>query len=310
MRKTVILLSFFLLSCSNFSLHKDKFVISGTYLEVQSLDKRAAEVVYREFKRLDSIFNPYDKDSQVYKLNNNSGRKVEGPDELIEVIKKAKEYYRRTDGVFDITKGNLYQTWKKWGQSERSAELPDSAEIERLKAAGGIEDIKIGGGKTIRIEAEGVSLDLSGIAKGYMVDKAVTKLKQLGVKGALVNAGGDLYCLGENRASPWKVGIRGAGGSIVATIKVKDGAVATSGNYEQVYKKEGKNYSHIINPQTGYPVEKSFLGVTVVGKNCTEADILATAFFIKGKQFARKVIRDNPSITAYFVTESEVEKIN
>lgn len=309
LKKAIILFFLFFSSCAP-SLNKDKFIVSGTYLEIQSPDECAAKIVYQEFKRLDSIFNSYQKNSESYRLNKSSNKAFKASSELVEVIKAGKKYYKLSEGVFDITKAKLYNFWKKWGKDSQISKFPSFEEVTQLQNVGDIDDIEIDEAeKTIRINDNQLTLDFSGIAKGYMVDKAVLKLKRLGIESALVNAGGELYCLGKNKGKPWKVGIKGSSG-IVKMIEVTDAAVATSGNYEQFYEKSGKSYSHIVNPQTGYPINKKFLGVTVIAEKCMEADVLATTFFIKGKEFAKEVIKDDPSITAYFVTKTGIEKIN
>ncbi len=303
-------LFFFLFACAP-SLNKDKFIIAGTYLEVQSDDPKAAKIVYQEFKHLNQILNCYDQDSEVYKVNKNPEKEIKISKELIEIIEKAKSYHQFTEKIFDITKGKLYNFWKRWGKNKGKKEFPKNVEIEQLKSFGNINDINIDQTKkTIKLKDTGIVLDLSGIAKGYMVDKAVEKLKEAGVKSALINAGGEIYGLGKNRGKPWQVGIRGPRQTIVKSIEVSNAAVATAGNYEQVYKQDGKIYSHIINPESGYPAAANFLGVTVVAKKCTEADVLATVLFIKGKTFAGKIIKDMPDLKVYFVTENGVERIS
>ncbi|MCF7869499.1 MAG: FAD:protein FMN transferase [Candidatus Omnitrophica bacterium] len=309
LKKAIILFLLFFSSCAPF-INKDKFIVSGTYLEVQSPDEHAAKVVYQEFRRLDLIFNSYQKNSESYKLNKSPNKAFKASSELVEVIKAAKKYYKLSEGAFDITKAKLYSFWKKWGKESQTSKFPSFEEIAQLQDAGDIDSIEIDEAKkTIRINDNQLTIDFSGIAKGYIVDKAVLKLKKSGIESALVNAGGEVYCLGKNKKKPWRVGIKGPSG-IIKIIEVVDAAVATSGNYEQFYEKSGKSYSHIIDPRTGYPVNKKFLGVTVIAKKCIKADVLATTFFINGKEFAKKIIKDDPSITAYFVTEAEIEKIN
>ncbi|MCF7873800.1 MAG: FAD:protein FMN transferase [Candidatus Omnitrophica bacterium] len=309
LKKAIILFFLFFLSCTP-SLNKDRFIISGTYLEVQSRDKRAAKLVYQEFSRLDLIFNSYNKKSESYRLNKSKNGVYKLSDELIELIKAAKKYYKLSQGAFDITKAKLYSFWKKWGKDKQNTKLPDSVKVAQLKDVGGLDSVKLNEpDKTIKIKDDRITFDFSGIAKGYMVDKAVLKLKKNGVKNALVNAGGELYCLGKNQGKPWQVGIKGSG-SIAKIIEVTDAAVATSGNYEQLYEKSAKSYSHIVDPRTGYPIDKKFLGVTVVADECMKADVLATTFFINGKEFAKGIIKDDPAITAYFVTKTGIEKIN
>lgn len=296
---------FFFISCSAQHLNQDKFVALGTYLEVVSSDERAAEIVYREVRRLEAIFNQYDSGSEVYKINSNPGTKVVVSEELIELIVKAKKYYQLTEGAFDISRGKLYNFWKN-RISQGNIFFSDSKKIDDLRQSGGINKIKIDpDGNTVKIK-EGVQLDLAGAAKGYIVDKAVKKLKESGILSALVNAGGDVYCLGENRNRPWQVGVKNPLGGATKSLALSDQAVATSGNYQQFLKKKGRIYSHLIDPRTGYPVVRQFLGLTVVAKECWEADILATAFFINGWKFTRDFLKENPEIKAYLVFEDRV----
>ncbi|MCF7876839.1 MAG: FAD:protein FMN transferase [Candidatus Omnitrophica bacterium] len=309
-KRLLIFLFLFAVSCSN-PPYRERFVLAGTYLEVIAFDKDAAKVVYQKLKKLDNIFNKYSSDSQVYQLNHNIGREVEVAEELIEVIETAIKYQQLTRGAFDISKGYLYDFWKKVTQDKKDTNLFDSAEIEELKKRGDISRVKVDPEKkTAIIDGKGANLDLSGIAKGYMVDQAIKELKKHGIDNALVNLGGEMYCLGRNQDKPWRVGIRGPLGDVVQTIEVVDKAVATSGNYEQFYKKGGKVYSHLIDPAQGRPVKNKFLSITVIAEKSVEADILATAFFIRGKELAREIIEKGSSLTVYFVTKEKIEKIN
>ncbi len=302
--KIILLSLLFLSSCLGPSLHKDRFFVLGTYLEVLSEDKSAAGIVYQEFRRLDSIFNKYSSDSEIYKLNNNPGREIKVSPELIDLILKSKKYYQLTDRAFDVSKGKLYSFWKEWG--ENGKDFPAQEKITRLNDLGSMAGIKVDVKQnTVKLK-EGVSLDFSGVAKGYIVDKAAEKIKKRGINSALINAGGDIYCLGDNRGKPWRVGVSDPLGKTVKVEEISAQAVVTSGNYRQFYQKEGKIYSHIIDPRTGYPVKRGLLGVTVIADQAWVADILATAFFINGKEFAARFIKDNPSVKAYFVTENEL----
>lgn len=304
--RAVLLLSIFFLSCAEPVLNKNKFAILGTYLEVISSDREAAGIALQEFQRLDSVFSRYDASSELHRLNNNPEKKVYVSEELAKMVIQAKKYFNLTEGAFDVTRGKLYSFWKEWGKNKDNQELPSKQKIKELKDIGGFSGVEIDTKQKTILISQGVNFDFSGVAKGYIVDKAVEKLKEAGINSALINAGGDIYCLGKNRGKPWQVGIRSPSGKIVKTIEVINRAVATSGNYQQLYKKAGKKYSHLIDPRSGYPVEQKLLGVTVVADKCWQADILATAFFINGEEFTREFIRENPSIEAYFITEDEI----
>lgn len=308
LKKLALVLVFVCLACSGQPLYRDKYLLLGTYVEVISPDKNAGEIVYREVNRLDLIFNRYNPDSEIYKINNSFPGRINASEEIIEVLAKGKKYYHLSRGAFDISKGKLYDFWKEWANNKEKKAFPQFEEIKKARDAGSIFDLKItNAGRGSLVIKEKVDLDLSGIAKGYIVDKAVGKLQKAGIKQAVINAGGDLYCLGKPQGRIWQVGISGPFGDLVETIEIFDQAVASSGNYQQLRQIEGKNYSHIIDPRSGYPVESDLMGVTVVAGTAAEADALATIFFIKGEDFSREFVEKNPSIKVYFVWEDKIK---
>ena len=135
-----------------------------------------------------------------------------------------------------------------------------------------------------------MQVDLGAIAKGYALDCAVNKLKVAGVSSCLINAGGQIYCLGDFFSKPWSIGIRGPYKEILNnTLKLKDKAVSTSGDYEQYFRKGKKNYGHILNPKTGYSAKTDISSITVIAEDGLTADALSTAIFVLGKNEGEKI---------------------
>jgi thiamine biosynthesis lipoprotein len=159
---------------------------------------------------------------------------------------------------------------------------------------------------TVLIKKKGLLVDLSGIAKGFMIDKAVARLKEEGIESALINAGGDIYCLGLDCGQPWEIGIKNPDtlSEILGVRFLIDEAIATSGGYEQFFTFQGRNYSHLIDPRQGYPAENDLLSVSVIAKNCTTADGLATAFSILGLEGVKKFFSQTPSTMRVFLVRS------
>ncbi|MCK9614874.1 MAG: FAD:protein FMN transferase [Candidatus Omnitrophica bacterium] len=274
----------FLTSCAK-PMHKDKFVIAGTFLEVMSTDARASQIVYEEFKRLDKIFNFYDKNSEISRLNSTYNTPVKVSPELLEVLRLSQQLNQMTNGAFDVSYGSLYDFWKELIKKGSIKELPSKETIDSIMKNCGMDKIKIDAAdSTVTLQKEGLKIDLGAIAEGYMVDKAVIALKKKGISSALINAGGDIYCLGTNRKNPWRVGIKNPSEieGIIENEDLVDEAITTSGNYEQFFDLGGKRYSHIIDPRTGFPVATHVISASVITKNCTTADGLATAFFVGG----------------------------
>jgi thiamine biosynthesis lipoprotein len=265
-------------------VHKKTFVVSGTYLTITSADSRAARIAYRRWSELDNIFNNHKKGSEISKVNRNPQKKNKVSQELIELLKLSKEVHQLTQGYFDISQGQLYHFWKT-KLNRKNIRWPSREKIKQLKNQGGVRFIDINEQEnTVMIAKKGLKIDLSGIAKGYMVDQVSISLKKAGISSALIDAGGDIYCLGSNQNKPWKIGVREPTlrHGIIEAISLNDEAIATSGGYEQFFTYKGQRYSHLINPVTGYPVENNIASVTVITKNCTTADSLATALYVMG----------------------------
>ena len=293
--------------CSK-SLYKKKFIVFGTYLEVISSHKQAAEIVYKEFRRLDKIFNLYDPASEISRLNKTFDEPFKASDELIEVLQLSWAVYDLSKGAFDVTQGSLYKFWKELTGKENIKNFPLPEVIKKIKELGGIDGVEINSAKrTVIIKRKGLTIDLGAIAKGYIVDKAISQLKEAGIESALINAGGDIYCLGRSLNQPWAVGIRSPGPlqEILETQLLIDEAVATSGGYEQFFSFQGKNYSHLIDPRKGYPVDNNLVSVSVIVKNCTTADSLATTFFILGLEGVKEYLSRVPSTMKVFIVSLE-----
>jgi thiamine biosynthesis lipoprotein len=234
--------------------------------------------------------------------------------ELIEVLQLSHKFYDLSDGAFDVSCGNLYAFWKELIKKGKIKDFPSKEKIAQLKNTCGMENIEVNVPRgTVLIKKGGLKIDLGAIAIGYMVDRAVAKLKEKGIKNALINAGGDIYCLGNNRDRPWKVGIKDPknDGSMVASENLIDRAITTSGNYEQFFEfpaagRKNKRYSHLIDPHTGFPVENGILSVSVIADDCLSADSLATSFFVMGIEGIKKFIaKNNLEIKILVVSDNE-----
>jgi len=204
-----------------------------------------------------------------------------------------------TQGTFDISIRPLMEVWEDF----ETEEIPVEKSIRDALKLVNYADIKINNEK---LELKpGMKLDLSGIAKGYAVDRAIEVLEAFGVTAALVNAGGDIRVMGDR---VWKIGIknpRGAG--IVRTLSLKNESVATSGNYEKYFIKNGVRYHHILDPKAGYPAREC-VSVTVLTEKCSFADALATGVFILGSEKGRDLL-ENLGVKGVIIREKEGELI-
>ena len=289
-------------------LARNTFAICGTYLTVASPDSRAGKIVFDEFSRLDKLFNFYDANSELSRLNRTFKVPVKVSAEMIELLGLSAQINTMTDGAFDVSYGALIERWKKFIKAKDPALLPNSAEVAALKQKCGMQYIVIDkNASTVTITKEGLKIDLGGIAEGYMVDKAAAKLKAAGIKDALIDAGGDILCMGTNHGRPWDVGIKnpGAVGAILSQELLVDEAITTAGGSEQFFEANGKKYSHIIDPKTGFPVDNSVVSVTVIAKNCVTADGFDTPFVVMGEAGIKAFLAKNLSTMRVFLLMDE-----
>ncbi len=227
--------------------------------------------------------SPRIESSDVSHINQSAGKEgVKVSRETIEVLKRAQEVSKLSEGGFDITVGPLVQLWRKARERGMSPEMEEVKETLNLV---NFRNLKIHYGGKVSLRKKGMSIDLGGIAKGYAVDRAFELLKGVGYKNLVVNAGGDLRVGGSKPEGPWSIGIQHPRDpeKIMARISVSDAAVATSGDYEKFFIHQGKRYHHILNPKNGFPAE-GCQSVTVLHKEGAAADALATAIFVLGPE--------------------------
>ncbi len=282
--------------------YKERRVAMGTFVQVVSENKKAAEIVFKEIERIEGLLSKYRPESEVSRLNQ-AGELQVSP-ETFYVIKKALEFWRESGGAFDITVGPLMDLW---GFTTGGYNVPEPQRIaEALNTIGSAKIHLNETDNVIKFLNSGMKIDLGGIAKGYAIDCAVKKLKEAQVGSCLINAGGNIYGLGEKFGQFWKIAIqepRQAGA--LQQLGLKNQCVATSGDYERSFFSEGKRYSHIMNPKTGSPADSGLSSVTVVAPDCLIADTLSTAIFVLGEQKGQVLARKFSAVKVYFIKKMD-----
>ncbi|MBC7193399.1 MAG: FAD:protein FMN transferase [Marinobacter sp.] len=251
-------------------------------------ERLASELVAlaaKEAWRIEHKFSRYVSGNVVDRINRSDGRDVRVDEETARLLDYADQCYRLSDGLFDITSGVLRKVWRFDGSNR----VPSRAAVDQLLP--GI------GWQRLRWQApvlnlpKGMELDLGGIGKEYAVDRTLMLLdQQLKAKdivrcGLLVNFGGDLCCTRRwHPDEPWKVGIENHRNSAASAgmLPLRAGALATSGDTHRFLVRNGKRYSHVLNPRTGWPVEQAPHTVTVLAPTCTLAGMLATFAMLQG----------------------------
>jgi len=282
-----ILYSVLILSgCQNQRLYKESRIMMGTIIEVTSAHKEAAGIVFGELERLENLLSKYKPESEVSQLNKRAKLKVSP--ETFYILKKSKEFWQLSSGAFDVTVAPLVDLW---GFTNKNFTVPADEEIKNILNLIGSDKILLHNrDNVIEFKFSGMKIDLGAIAKGYAVDCAVRKLKEKGIDSCLINAGGQVYCLGTKFGLPWRVAIRAPRGrGIAGYLELTNRSVATSGDYEQYFIKNNKRYAHIFNPKTGYPANSGVISVTVIAPDGLTSDALATAIFVLGKEKGQKL---------------------
>lgn len=241
--------------------------------------REAAAAAFDRIAELDGLLSDYNPESELMQLcRTGYPTAVPVSPDLYVVLQRALGYSRDTSGAFDVTVGPLVALWR---DARKTGRLPSSDRLRHARGSVGFNKIVLGKG-TAALRRPGMRLDLGGIAKGYAADAALALLKARGLERAMVDAGGDIRVGAPPPGRPgWVIEIQnteGSGGR-AARLSLSDCAVATSGDTEQYLEVDGIRYSHIVDPRTGLGVRKS-ARVTVIGRDCTEADALATALSI------------------------------
>lgn len=208
--------------------------------------------------------------------------------DLYQVIQHGNQVSSISSGAFDITVGPLVNLWG-FGPDPYSREIPSDSVIQSIKQHSGYEKLDFDA-TTQRISKSDpvVTIDLSGIAKGFAVDKIAQYLNELGITDYLVEIGGELIGKGTNaKQQAWQIGIEQANPlerSVQRIVGLDNIAMATSGDYRNYFEKDGVRYSHTIDPASGKPISHTLAAVTVLHSSAIHADALATAFMVSGPE--------------------------
>ncbi len=247
------------------------------------------------------IFSRTDPESELYALNEKRDMEVSG--ELLELLEKSLEYCRRTEGAFDISLGAVSDMYAFGSENAR---VPDGAEIADAMEHAGWEKIRIEGSRVV-IEDDGLIVDLGAAAKGYIADKLAVFLRERGQESAIIDLGGNIYCLGAKPdGSKFTVGLQCPfkdRTELIDYVAVEDLSVVTSGIYERGFERDGEYYHHILDPETGRPCDNGLLAVSIVAESSAQADILSTSCFALGLEKGLELINSHENCWAVFVTE-------
>ncbi|MCR1839339.1 FAD:protein FMN transferase [Murimonas intestini] len=245
------------------------------------------------------------KGSDIYNINSSKGRPVTVSLDTARLLEKALDYSRLSDGAFDCTIAPLTTLWNI---KENTGDIPSEEKIEDALSHVSYKNIVIDK-NTVTLKDPEASIDLGGIAKGYIADRLKELLLSKGVKNALINLGGNVYALGTKPdGSPYNIGIQkpfAQEGTALTSVKISGQSLVTSGIYERYFEKDGRIYHHLLDPHTGWPASNGLYSVTILSENSVDADALSTACFILGEEKGMELIESLEGTEAMFVTDKE-----
>ena len=244
------------------------------------------------FRLIDRSMSLWDSASVISRINRNEAD-VQVDEHFATVFRRSQEVSVTTGGAFDITVGPLV---KAWGFSyKKGLPPPDSAQVDSLRQLTGFQKVRLENGRLIKADPR-MEVDMNAIAQGYTVDVIAQFLEQKGIRHYMVEIGGEVRTAGQNdKGEAWQIGIdkpvgeETAGRPLQTVVSLSGKALATSGSYRKFIVRDGKKFSHAIDPKTGYPITHNLLSVSVLAGDCTTADAYATAFLVLGLEKAMEL---------------------
>lgn len=282
-------------------------LVQGSYYAITYYDEEG-----RNFQQeIDSIFHAVDMSvnlwvdsSVICKVNRNEDVALDQI--FIENFEAAQRAAALSDGYFDPTISPLVSAW---GFSAKNPHLPPltSHLIDSLKQLVDYRKVRIEDGKLIK-ENPAMKLDFNAIAQGYTTDLVGALLEAKGIKSYIVDVGGEIFARGTKPdGKPWVVGIEKPAADwdservVQQRVELEDKGIVTSGSYRKYVERDGKRYSHCIDPMTGYPVEHNLLSATVIAENATWADALASVCMVMGMERSLELIKTLEGVEVYYI---------
>ncbi len=249
----------------------------------------AVDAAFDEVWRLEGMLSVHRPESDCSEVNRHAAqRPVEVSPELFQLLSRCLEYSRKSEGAFDISVG---PSMRVWGFHRGAGRLPDEGAVKAALELVGHQRIHLNPmARTVRLECEGMEIDLGGIGKGYAVDRVVGILKERGFNRALIAASGSsIYGLGTppGEMNGWPIDIQDPRHPRrpAATVSLKDASISTSGSYQKSFWANGRTYCHILDPHTGYPAQGT-LSVSVIAPDALDSEAWTKPCFILGRRWA------------------------
>ncbi|MEN2412350.1 FAD:protein FMN transferase [Flavobacterium mesophilum] len=276
-----------------------------TIVGKDSLDaEKNIDEVIAEITRIEKLISDWKPDSQVSEVNQNAGIKpIKVDREVFELTQRALKLSEITNGGFDVSFAAMDRIWKFDGSM---TEMPSAEAIKKSVEKVGYKNIILDSVEsTIFLKLKGMKIGFGALGEGYATDKCRAMMIAKGIKAGIINGSGDMSTWGKQpNGTPWKIGITNPFNpeKLLAVVPLEQQAVTTSGSYEKFVVFNGKRYSHIINPATGYPAT-GLCSVTVFGPNAESANGLSTSIMVLGQKEGLLLIQKFPEYSCLMITD-------
>ena len=257
--------------------------------------------------RIDARMSTYDEASELMRFNRSPvGEWVPVSRELVEVVAAAKTVAEHTGGALDPTVAPLVALWGFGPSAKETSGRPADSAIRSALLSVGHRHVRYRRSPPALAKDRPLSMDLSAIAKGHAVDRMADVLHAAGCRAFLVEFGGEIRAVGSAPSGgPWRIGVDApSGGQLEEPIRLRDAALATSGDYRQYTERDGRRDAHIIDPRSGYPVRHRLASVTVVAESARSADAYATALMVLGERDGTRFAAD-AGLAALFIVRTD-----
>lgn len=278
-------------------------VVSITLYDTEN--KTPLEECFSRLASYEKLLSRTQEGSDVWQINHSGGNPVEVSAETADLLEKALSYCRLSDGAFDITIAPVIALWN-FDADQKTGTVPDESDLIDALSHVGYENVQLDGTTATLLDPD-TSIDLGGIAKGYIADLLKDDLVSSGYTSGIIDLGGNILTIGSKpNNQDFRIGIRRPEPDAtepLATISCHDASVVTSGTYERYFTENGKRYHHILSPVDGYPVENGLASVTILSEHSVDGDALSTACFVLGPEKGMTLIESLDGIEALFVTD-------
>lgn len=289
------------------SVYSYSAVLMGSpiLLKLFAHNEPLASRVFGLIKQYEDLFTVNRATSQVMDINHAAGRHpVVVSRAVYQLIKCAKAASILPGSAFNLAMGPLVKRWRIGFQGDS---VPPADDIHHLLSITQPHDVILNDAeRSVYLRREGMEIDLGAIAKGYIADRVRDLLQQEGVTEGLINLGGNVQTLGTPRGH-WSIGLKkpfSSADALVGAMEVANKSVVTSGTYERYFEQNGQRYHHILNPQTGYPLDNELDSVTIVSTDSLDGDIWSTLLYGAGVEKGCQMLKGREDIEAIFVTKA------